>query len=203
MASAASSRVTPCLTALPLASSSSYSKSPCLPRRARVAYARFFAMTPDDAPDCPACGAALAPRGQRLFCDACRGVMVTRDELRQMLREIHPAEKRSLEQQLVPRSGAGDGDGARTCPHCNARMDAFSLNRIPIDQCFTHGFWFDRDELAKVLQGDTSPEQFAAEYQARQRIGREPMVGALLRHAFAWIRRKRQDAADRPKQNRP
>ena len=167
-------------------------------------------MTYDDAPDCPACGAALEPRGQRLFCDACRGVMVTRDELHQMLRDIHPKEKRSLEQQLVPLSGSLSGsvssDGARTCPHCHARMDAFSLNRIPIDHCFTHGFWFDRDELAKVLQGDTSPEQFAAEYQARQRIGREPVVDAvdgILRHVFAWLRRKRQDAASRAKQRRP
>lgn len=163
-------------------------------------------MTPDNAPDCPACGAALEPRGMRLFCDACRGVMVTSDELRQMLREIHPKEKRSLEQQLVPLAAGADTNAvARTCPHCNARMDAFSLNRVPIDQCFTHGFWFDRDELAKVLQGNTSPEQFAAEHQARQRFGRDPMTDLiidLLRRASLWRGRRQQDAATRRKPRR-
>jgi Zn-finger nucleic acid-binding protein len=155
---------------------------------------------PAAAPDCPACGAALEPRGRRFFCDACRGVMVTRDELRAMLREIHPEEKRSLEQQLVPLAGAGAG--ARTCPHCGARMDAFALNRVPIDQCFTHGFWFDRDELAAVLQGDTSPEEFEAENEDRYFIARDPVTGsaiALARKLFYWLRRKRQDAALRAK----
>jgi Zn-finger nucleic acid-binding protein len=161
-------------------------------------------MTPDHASDCPACGAALAPRGQRLFCDACRGVMVTRDELREMLREIHPKEKRSLEQQLIPL--ASDDDGARTCPHCNAKMDAFALNRIPIDQCFTHGFWFDRDELEKVLQGNTSPEEFQAENEDRQLLLYGSVLESaipFLRKIYYWLRRKRQDAAIRAKRPRP
>jgi Zn-finger nucleic acid-binding protein len=142
-------------------------------------------MTPDDALDCPACGATLEPRGVRLFCDACRGVMVTRDELREMLRSIHPDERRALEQQLVPILG-----GARTCPQCGGRMDAFAINRIPIDQCFTHGFWFDRDELAKVLQGDTSPEAFAAAYELRQTItdGIGLPLGSMLVHVYLWLR---------------
>jgi Zn-finger nucleic acid-binding protein len=162
------------------------------------------APTSAPTPDCPACGAALEPRGMRLFCDACRGVMVTSDELRQMLREIHPKEKRSLEQQLVPLAVA-DAD-ARTCPHCNARMDAFSLNRVPIDQCFTHGFWFDRDELAKVLQGNTSPEQFEAENEDRQLMSHDFVAGsavALVRKIYYWLRRKRQDAAIRAKSPAP
>jgi Zn-finger nucleic acid-binding protein len=159
-------------------------------------------MTPDDAPACPACGAALEPRGRRLFCDACRGVMVTRDELHQMLRDIHPKDQRSLEQQLV----SLPSDAARACPRCHARMDAFSLNRIPIDHCFTHGFWFDRDELAKVLQGNTSPEEFAADNGVRELIASDPVTGAavaLVRQLYRWLRRKRQDAAIRAKQNRP
>jgi Zn-finger nucleic acid-binding protein len=149
-------------------------------------------MNPDDHLDCPACGADLEPRAARLFCNACRGVLVTRDELREMLREIHPKEKRALEQQLVPLP-----DGSRTCPRCGARMDAFSLNHIPIDQCFTHGFWFDRDELAKVLQGKTSPEAFAAEYQARQRYADSieyGTAGALLKQLFLWLRERRRKA---------
>lgn len=151
-------------------------------------------MTHDDPLDCPACGAALEPRGARLFCDACSGVMVTRDEMREMLRSIHPDEKRSLEQQLAPIA-----DGSRACPRCAARMDAFALNLIPIDQCFTHGFWFDRDELAKVLQGNTSPEAFAAEYQTRQFFADSfeyGTAGAILKRVYLWLRgRRRVDEA--------
>lgn len=147
-------------------------------------------MTRDEIIDCPACGAALEPRGARLFCDGCRGVLVTRDELSEMLRSIHPGEQRALEQQLAPVA-----DGARRCPRCASRMDAFALNLIPIDQCFTHGFWFDRDELAKVLQGNTSPEAFAAEYQTRQLLADSfeyGTAGAILKQVYLWLRRRRR-----------
>jgi Zn-finger nucleic acid-binding protein len=138
---------------------------------------------------CPACGGALEPRGARLFYDACRGALVTRDELVEMLRSIHPDETRTLEQQLVPLT-----EGSRTCPRCHARMDAFELNHIPIDRCFSHGFWFDRDELAKVLQGDTSPEAFADAYRARQLLadGFEYRRGTLLEALYLWLRSKRR-----------
>lgn len=147
-------------------------------------------MTHDEPLDCPACGAALEPRGTRMFCDACSGVMVTSDELREMLRSIHPGEKLALEEQLAPIAG-----GSRTCPRCSARMDQFALNRIPIDQCFTHGFWFDRDELAKVLQGNTSPEAFAAEYQVRQFLADDfeyGSAGAILKRVYLWLRGRRR-----------
>jgi Zn-finger nucleic acid-binding protein len=84
-------------------------------------------------------------------------------------------------------------------------MDAFSLNRVPIDQCFTHGFWFDRDELAKVLQGNTSPEEFEAENEDRQLMSYDLATGsavALVRKMYYWLRRKREDAAIRAKQPR-
>lgn len=154
-------------------------------------------MTHEDSLDCPACGAALAPRGARLFCEECRGVMVTSDELREMLCSIHPDEKRALEQQLSPLER-----GSRTCPRCGAQMDAFSLNAIPIDRCFTHGFWFDRDELAQVLQGDTSPEEFAADYQRRQIAATHRdfvtyPAEMLVRKLFRWLRRKRRERASR------
>lgn len=150
-------------------------------------------MTHDDPLDCPACGAALEPRGVRLFCDGCRGVMVTREELGEMLRSIYPDERRAIEQQLSPLDG-----GARSCPHCRARMDAFTLNHIPIDQCFRHGFWFDRDELVKVLQGKTSAEAFAAEYQLRQYLidwFEYGKLGADVKRIYLWLRDKRRAAA--------
>jgi Zn-finger nucleic acid-binding protein len=85
-------------------------------------------------------------------------------------------------------------------------MDAFALNRVLIDQCFTHGFWFDHDELAKVLQGNTSPEEFEAENEDRQLMSHDLVSGAavaLVRKLYYWLRRKRQDAAIRGKQPRP
>jgi Zn-finger nucleic acid-binding protein len=154
-------------------------------------------MAHDDRLDCPACGADLEPRGARLFCDSCRGVLVTRDELREMLRSIHPNDKRALEQQLVPIAG-----GSRACPRCGVRMDAFSINHIPIDQCFAHGFWFDRDELSKVLQGKTSPEELAAAYQLRQVIANQFEYGALgsfLEQLYRWLRARRRRTAAPPR----
>jgi Zn-finger nucleic acid-binding protein len=59
-------------------------------------------------------------------------------------------------------------------------MDAFALNRVPIDHCFTHGFWFDRDELAAVLQGNTSPEEFEAENWGRRLTVYDPVAGSAI-----------------------
>jgi Zn-finger nucleic acid-binding protein len=142
--------------------------------------------------DCPACGKVLEPRGMRLFCDGCAGVMVTRDELVEMLRSIYPNEKLALQQQLRPY-----GEGTRTCPQCRARMDSFELDGIVIDQCLPHGFWFDRDELMKVLQRDNTPEAFEAAHKRRQFLAdwyELGLGGALLKRLFLHVRDRRRQA---------
>jgi Zn-finger nucleic acid-binding protein len=155
------------------------------------------AVIPDGRLDCPACGKGLEPRGVRLFCDGCAGVMVTREELVEMLRSIYPDEKLALQQQLRP-----FGEGTRGCPQCRARMDSFELDGVVIDQCFTHGYWFDRDELQKVLQRDNTPEAFAASHRQRQ-FGADVyavgLVGAMIKLAYRKLRERRSDAEERAK----
>lgn len=133
----------------------------------------------------------------RLLCDGCAGVMVARDKLVEMLRSIYPDEKLALQQQLRPY-----GEGTRTCPQCQARMDSFEVDGIVIDQCFTHGFWFDRDELQKVLQRDNTPEAYAASHQRRQFLAdwyEFGLGGALLKQLFLHVRGRRAHAKEREK----
>jgi Zn-finger nucleic acid-binding protein len=127
----------------------------------------------DAFPKCPACGSALDARGARLCCDGCDGVLVAIEELRQMLRDINPDERRTLEQLVTP-----VGTSRRTCPRCTTPMSSCELNQVPLDLCAHHGFWFDRNELVTVLQGDVTPEQFAAEFQARQAMADQMEFGS-------------------------
>lgn len=152
------------------------------------------AVIPDGHLDCPACGKVLEPRGGRLFCDGCAGVMVTREELVEMLRSIYPDEKLALQQQLRPH-----GDGTRACSRCRVRMDSFELDGVVIDQCFTHGFWFDRDELQKVLQRDNTAESFAAGHQLRQfgvDVFEVGWLGAVLKLTYRKFRARRAEAEE-------
>ncbi|MDQ3369097.1 MAG: zf-TFIIB domain-containing protein [Myxococcota bacterium] len=156
----------------------------------------------DERLGCPACRAPLDPHGARLFCAGCAGVMVTRDELAEMLRSIDPREPMALEERLTPLPAAD-----RRCPRCETRMDAFALNHIPLDRCTSHGFWFDRDELAGVLQGRTSPASFALENEVRRFAADSFEVGspfALLSRVWRAIRdRDQPDPEPEPAPKKP
>lgn len=143
---------------------------------------------------CPACGQELRPRGQRLFCGDCAGVMVSKDELAGMLEYIYPDDKRPLAQQLAPHRSQ-----ERACPTCRARMDGFRLNGVAIDQCFTHGFWFDRDELEKALQGTNTPDAITADFEKRHFAADQMELGwlyAVIKQAFRQHKRRREAEAD-------
>jgi len=49
-----------------------------------------------------------------------------------------------------------DNEGAvrRPCPECGADMAIVWLDFLQLDQCSTHGLWFDGGELSKALGGD-------------------------------------------------
>lgn len=38
------------------------------------------------------------------------------------------------------------------CAMCHRPMDALLLFDVPVDRCPPHGVWFDKDELARVLE---------------------------------------------------
>ncbi len=61
--------------------------------------------------------------------------------------------------------------GARSCPVCNLVMARLVVTGVTVDSCVTHGTWFDRDEVTRVVkacsrlrkaQRASSPDQVSA-----------------------------------------
>jgi Zn-finger nucleic acid-binding protein len=42
--------------------------------------------------------------------------------------------------------------GERYCPVCDEKMDEPLVFDVPIDRCEAHGMWFDKAELARVIE---------------------------------------------------
>lgn len=108
--------------------------------------------------ECPACGQELRAYYTRLCCDACTGIFVTVDDLRQAL-----ADHTSTLALAGVGLGFRDGPvGKRRCPRCREQMltcwldaafdAAHALPDPELDRCAKHGVWFDVGELAKVLE---------------------------------------------------
>jgi Zn-finger nucleic acid-binding protein len=112
--------------------------------------------------DCPVCGVTLAVAqsgdGVLLTCHTCGGIWLDiptleklaadRQREAEMLaryrRELHEA--RALELTALHKL---------SCPRCAAAMMRFEYGGtscVHIDACREHGIWFDRDELARVMQ---------------------------------------------------
>jgi hypothetical protein len=90
----------------------------------------------------------------RLVCDACTGLMVTDGDLIAAIKDLT-----GYDPVLEP---SGSKPGTRACPRCPQVMAVCRLRvvvedkeiepRPELDRCAAHGIWFDKDELAKVLQ---------------------------------------------------
>ena len=112
--------------------------------------------------DCPVCGVTLAVAqsgdGVLLTCHTCGGVWLDIPTLEQLAaerqreaemlaryrRELHDA--RALELAVLHKLN---------CPRCAVAMMRFEYGGtscVHIDACREHGIWFDRDELARVMQ---------------------------------------------------
>jgi Zn-finger nucleic acid-binding protein len=46
----------------------------------------------------------------------------------------------------------GGGYSERHCPVCDETMDEPLVFDVPIDRCESHGMWFDKAELDRVLE---------------------------------------------------
>ncbi len=104
----------------------------------------------DDQPLCPCCDdRALSPQADhetRLRCDGCKGMLVPTAEVEDMIRHL------IQEPWAFEAEACSDGVSVRTCPRCAAKMQPLRLFSISIDHCAHHGVWFDRQELAMVLE---------------------------------------------------
>ena len=117
--------------------------------------------------DCPVCGVTLqvAPSGGGaggggggvlLACSRCAGVWLDITILEQLAAEREAAMLARYRQQLHD-ARARELTVLRklNCPRCAAGMMRFEYGGtscIHIDACREHGIWFDRDELARVMQ---------------------------------------------------
>jgi Zn-finger nucleic acid-binding protein len=99
---------------------------------------------------CPRCGGdfheqrtSLGHRFER--CSSCRGNWVDTLTLVEMFERLRPGEGMPI---MLARHG--DGDELR-CPTCTRPMARRLLNMLHLDECSSHGVWFDGDELEQTL----------------------------------------------------
>lgn len=103
---------------------------------------------------CPACDQPLRAYHQRLVCDACNGIMVSVEDLSGAIEDLTSVTPTFAWDHEKPSS--------RKCPQCRAPMVGCRVvleiegevahPRPELDRCAAHGVWFDREELAKVLE---------------------------------------------------
>jgi Zn-finger nucleic acid-binding protein len=107
---------------------------------------------------CPHCGGPFDRVTTRSYsyerCQRCKGLWVSSDVVGAMAHAMVPGTRLSFTQVRRRTS--------RPCPDCGSPMQAAVLFHIPIDRCAEkkHGVFFDKDELAQVLErvGSEEPE---------------------------------------------
>ena len=100
----------------------------------------------DEHEQCPRCGTDLTQAGSVRACGACQGLWVEEEVLVAMAANMF-APARRVPIPLVPHARQ-----PLPCPNCRDPMGTWTLHRVSIDRCATHGLWFDRDELQVVLR---------------------------------------------------
>jgi Zn-finger nucleic acid-binding protein len=95
---------------------------------------------------CPRCGTPLVQAGAARGCEACRGVWLTVEDVRDMASSMQsPPAPVELGGNLEARSPL-------PCPDCTEPMEPLSVFGISLDVCKKrHGIWFDANELASLL----------------------------------------------------
>ena len=105
--------------------------------------------------DCPHCRAELlvALEHQRVevdYCAQCRGVWLDAGEIELIYGDAAAARDFLESRNPVPR-----GEKPRRCPECGKRMvkeASEGARPVTVDRCPKgHGLWFDRGELAAIL----------------------------------------------------
>lgn len=142
----------------------------------------------DHRPQCLSCEAGLAHVGTRWTCEQCSAALVTASELDELMNETSPDDLRPLALRLRPRSGP-----ARTCPCCRAGMTGYFMGDVAIDRCSEHGVWFDKDELAQVLQANATAYGIRDPGRPLPALAAIPLGLGMLIEPFVrpWILRRR------------
>lgn len=93
------------------------------------------------------------------FCGACGGVWLDAGELESLLSDETQA--RQVMSSLTAAQNCTET--VRKCPICRKKMEKVNVgtvhNKVLLDRCPAHGLWFDRGELARVLEnGQVDPD---------------------------------------------
>ncbi len=152
----------------------------CRAQLATVACPACFALVPLSASHCPGCGVAMAPRGASPAtgapcpacskslaparvgevdvseCLACGGLWLDRAVFEQLgaSRERQGAVLGALPAPDQPQATRLEAVQYRPCPACHQRMNRVNYAKrsgVVLDVCKSHGLWFDKDELRRVL----------------------------------------------------
>jgi hypothetical protein len=125
---------------------------------------------------CPKCGgAALTDIGQHAGCTQCGGLFVTEAAFAEMLATMSAG---SEAVRTVASYSIGTERCAHLCPRCGDAMLSSSVERLAVERCALHGFWFDRTELERALAAGVSAEQGIAD-------GGEDALGRVAETAVA------------------
>ena len=95
---------------------------------------------------CPRCRGAELTSGELRHCAKCNGTWVPHEVLAEHVSTMQVDVKPKLVWEI---SNARLG---LPCAACTHRMEPLRLFDVPVDRCHSHGVWFDKDELATVLQ---------------------------------------------------
>lgn len=114
---------------------------------------------------CAACGAPMIVveyQGVELdWCPECGGIWFDNEELDFLLQGAG-VDSSALEFSAAARGEARRaGEHTRRCPRCSRRMAKRTVGHghtVILDQCPRHGLWFDKGELAAMLQASV-PQQ--------------------------------------------
>jgi len=136
----------------------------------------------DEFAECPRCHTALDPRGARMVCVPCGGILITEAEVSQLIADMLGSTVSALgwhgrvaePQPLKFSDRATEPRDPATCPRCTAAMTPQLLYGIKIDRCGEHGIWFDRDELEAALRTASSVEK------QRSTLGEKAFGAALV-----------------------
>jgi|LNFM01.2.fsa_nt_gb hypothetical protein len=129
---------------------------------------------------CPRCTDELTnvleDRGGRWCCRSCDGQLVPSAVFDDLVGEMERTREASNLTSTFDPAGQNERKrigpdppstlmpGTLPCPHCKVLMFRQVFAGQEIDRCSTHGIWFDRDELAAVLErtaGELEPERFS------------------------------------------
>ena len=151
---------------------------------------------------CPECEQPMLKGsvGACLFhhCGRCHGIWLDSEEFSRVCRDADH-QSALLGAPQVAGSGAPTSSVAiryRPCPRCRDRMNRVNFAKcsgVVVDCCRTHGTWFDRDELNRILQfiqrgGLQKSRAHELEYlESERRRGSSALGGPLPDVRTGWI----------------